>query len=344
MATFLTTSKMDPALAERIEASVRGQKGSRTARRTLAARARRIVSLARLVFVLTAVFGVYTVVAGRREARRALERSRAALLETVRERGASLPAADREAAAFVARIEPWLGRLAREYEGDLVAEELRSPSAFATMLARPLVYVRGTTEALGSPSQLGALAAASTKDALVLCLLEPPETRSEKVFLDKVRSAYSGGWNLESRTSNVRRLNDATVGLPFLSRAWSEKVRSTEDAAELVRLRTELERAPIEQAKQAARAGLLLVAIDEPGDGKGPTELDGERIHPVRVALVDLEGGKVVLRARHGVDPSWVSASRRARYASGFDGCALALDVHEDVRRAAAPAAAIGRQ
>jgi hypothetical protein len=32
------------------------------------------------------------------------------------------------------------------------------------------------------------------------------------------------------------------------------------------------------------------------------------RIHPVRVALVDLEGGKVVLRARHGVDPSWVSA------------------------------------
>lgn len=331
MATFLTTSKMDPALAERIEASVRGRKG--TGARRSAAQARRLVSIARVVLVLTAVFAVYSVVTGRRAAQRALERSRTALLESVRERSASLTRPEHEAEAFGARVQPWLGRLSREYEGDLVAEELRAPNALATMLGRPSLYVRGTADALAS-SQLAVVAAASNKDALVLCLLEPPEARTEKAILDKVRVAYSGGWNLESRTANVRRVNDATVGLPFFSDAWSNKVRAAEDARELTRLKTELERAPIEQAKQAARASLLLVAIDEPGDGKGPTELDGERIHPVRVALVDLEAGKVLLRVRHGVNPAWVSADRRVMYASGFDSCALALDVHEDLRRA----------
>lgn len=331
MATFLTTSKMDPALAERIEASVRGRKG--TGGRRSAAQVRRLVSIARAVLVLTAVFAVYSVVTGRREARRALERSRASLLDSVRERSASLPGAEREADAFVARVQPWLARLSHEYEGDLIAEELRAPNALAATLGRPVVYVRGTTDPFAS-SQLAVVAAASNKDALVLCLLEPPEARTEKAILDKVRVAYSGGWNLESRTANVRRVNDATVGLPFFSAAWSNKVRAAEDARELTRLKTELERAPIEQAKQAARASLLLVAVDEPGDGKGPTELDGERIHPVRVALVDLEAGKVLLRGRHGVDPGGVSADRRVTYARGFDSCGLALDVHEDIRRA----------
>src|SRR5262245_58079942 len=107
MATFLTTSKMDPALAARIEASVRGRKGSQKGQRTSAARARRLVALARVVFVLTAIFGVYSVIVGRRQARHALERSRTALLESVREQGASLKPEDRQS---VARVEPWLMR------------------------------------------------------------------------------------------------------------------------------------------------------------------------------------------------------------------------------------------
>ena len=93
--------------------------------------------------------------------------------------------------------------------------------------------------------------------------------------------------------------------------------------------------APIARAKQAARSELLLVAIDEPGGADGPTELDGERPHPVRVALVDLVANKVLLRARHVVDPSGISPARRAMYAIGLDSCALALEVHEDVRSAA---------
>jgi hypothetical protein len=154
-------------------------------------------------------------------------------------------------------------------------------------------------------------------------------------MLDRVRVAYAGGAPLEARLPNVRRLNDAVVGLPPLLPPWSEKVRAASDAAELSRLRRELERAPIDRARQAARAELLLAAIDEPGAAEGPTELDGERSHAVRVVLVDLASEKVLLRARHAVDPSWVTAQRRATHASGFDGCALALDLHEDVRRAA---------
>src|SRR5688572_10182527 len=101
MATFLTTSKMDPALAARVEASVRGRKVSGTGAdsRRSKARTRRIVSVARLVLVLTAGFAVYSVVTGRREAKRALERSRTTLLDSVRAQGASLAPDDREIVA-----------------------------------------------------------------------------------------------------------------------------------------------------------------------------------------------------------------------------------------------------
>lgn len=327
MPTFLTTPKMDPALAARIEASVSGKKGPRA--RGSTARSRRSVLLLRLTLVLTVAAAVYGVVVGRRESQRALERTRASLLESVHEQGASLVPADRTA---VTRVEAWLLRLAGTYDGDFVAPELGRPNALVATLARPTVYVRGAAGAFGSSPQVAAAAATSTKDALVLCLLEPPESKDEKALLDKVRIANAGGWNLESRTANVRRLNDAIDGLPFLLPAWSARVQAAGDAAELARLRADFERAPIARAKQAVRSELLLVAIDEPADAAGPTELDGERPHPVRVTLVDLVANEVLLRARHVVDPRGLSPARRASYASGLDSCALALDVHEDVR------------
>ena len=61
---------------------------------------------------------------------------------------------------------------------------------------------------------------------------------------------------------------------------------------------------------------------------------DGEQAHPVRVVLVDLAASKVLLRSRHFVDPSWIRPARRATSATGFDSCALALDVLDDVRKA----------
>lgn len=356
MPTFLTTSKMDPALAARIEASVRGREalhgrtGTKTGRhggtasptepqvllprrpQRSAAQRRRIVSVLRLVLVVTVALGVYNIVVARRESRRALEHARTSLLESVRVQSASLPSEDHGA---LSRTGTWLAAVAGPYEGDLVDPVLHAPGSLASTLARPLVYVRGSTEALGNAATLTAAAAASTKDALVLCLLEPPDSRSEKALLDKVRVAYAGGWNFESRTPNVHRLHEIAIGLPLLLPPWSERVRAADDASEVARLRAELERAPIERAKQAAAARLLLVTLDEPGDANGATELDGERVHPVRVVLVDLAASKVLLRSRHVVDPAWITPARRATYASGLDSCLLALDVREDVRKAA---------
>jgi hypothetical protein len=132
---------------------------------------------------------------------------------------------------------------------------------------------------------------------------------------------------MEQRTANVRRLHEAAAGLPVLLPPWAARVRQARDLPELQGLRRELERAPMAAAKQAARAEVLLVALDEPGDGKGPTELDGERPHQVRVALVDLKSDRVLLRVRRQVDPSWISATARSEYAGGLDACALGYDL-----------------
>ena len=77
----------------------------------------------------------------------------------------------------------------------------------------------------------------------------------------------------------------------------------------------------------AAKARQLLAVMDEPGDPKAPAELDGERPHAVRVTLTDLSSGQIRLRYRATVDPSWLSPTTRAEYASGIDGCALAVDL-----------------
>jgi hypothetical protein len=323
VATFLTTSKMDPALATRVEASVRGRRARRSSV------VRRVVSIARFMLVVIFVFGVYVVLKGRERDRRELERGRIELEANVRAQAASLSPPDLQA---VTRAEVWITRAAGAYAGDVVSDELRAPGALTAMLARPLVYLRGPLDAFTGVTSIPEAAASSSKDALLLCLIERPESREEKVLLDRVRTAYVGGWTMEGRTANVARLHDAVLGLPLLLPPWSERVRAAESAAEVQKLRRELERAPIERAKQAARAGLFLLAIDEPGDGKGPTELDGERPHPVRLELVDLAAARVLLRLRLAVDPGWISPARRATYASGLDGCALGFDVHQRVR------------
>ena len=74
--------------------------------------------------------------------------------------------------------------------------------------------------------------------------------------------------------------------------------------------------------------------MDEPGEPGGPTELDGERAHAVRIGIVALGPAKVLLRMRKRVDPSWISTAKRPEYASGLDGCKLALDVYESVNDA----------
>jgi hypothetical protein len=326
MPTFLVTSRMAPALAARVQASVTGRKRDPGA----SSRMRRIASLARLALVLVLVFATHTVVTTRQRMRADVEQRRANLLEAVRAHAATLTAEDQSA---VARAERWLVRFSGAYEGDVVADEVRSREARKSTLGRPAIYVRGTIESLRTSDGIAAAAATSAKDALLLCLSDPPAERTEAALLERVRTAYGGGVAAEERSANVRRLDDAIVGLPFLLPPWADRVRAAEDANELARLKRDFERTPIERAKQAARAEILVAAADEPGDGSGPTELDGERPHDVRITIVDLRRGEVLLRMRRHVDPSWISAARRPMYATGLDGCAFAFDVHEALDR-----------
>lgn len=325
MATFLTTAKMDPALAARIEASVRG----RTSKPGGPVLSPRVVSIVRLGLLLGVAAFVYSVIGVRTRDRQELERTRTELLDAVRKESASLTEADKSSTA---RAEASLVAFSRTYDGEVVADELRAPAGLATALARPLVYVRGPIGAFSTSRRIAEIAATSTKDALLLCLLQPPASRVESVMLATVRVAYAGGATIEGHTSNVRRLHDAEVGLPILLPKWAERVQAAPDLVELKKLKRELDRAPIAWAKQAARSGLLLVAMDEPGEGGGPTELDGERTHRVRIGLIDLASEKVLLSMRKLVDPSWISLAKKSEFATGLDSCGLAVDVHDSVR------------
>ena len=271
-----------------------------------------------------------------------VERARFALLDTLHTRGAGSLPADRDA---LAGMESWVARLAGPYEGDLVAEEMRGPGAAHAVLAQPMVYVHAPLLSFVPPGSIADAATISFKDALLACLVEPPAPRTERSMLVRVRDAYRGGAEVEQLTPQVRLLEEAEAGLPFLARAWEARVEDASDSSELRDLARALRKAPVEHAVQAARAALLVVAMDEPSTGTEPTELDGERPHDVRIGWVGLApstvgtstvgastfASKLLLRVRRHVDPAWISSSRRAEYAAGLDGCALALDLVADL-------------
>jgi hypothetical protein len=327
MPTFLTTPRMAPELAARIEASVRGERarpdGSDRKWPPL------LVAIARLVGILAVVAMVGSVIYLRRRDRLAFEHDRTAFVTTVRGASASIGP---EQVGSVGRIEGILVRGAGAYEGDVVASDLRPPGALAAALARSAVYLRGTVAQLGNPAGIAEAAATSLKDPLLVCLLEPPSARTEKAILAKVHDAFSNG--AEAHSPNVRRFREAQVGLPYLSPPWAEKVAGVKTEDDLDLLRDEYQRAPIEGAKRALAAAVLVYAMDEAGEPGGATELDGERPHEVRIGIVDLGSGRALLRMRKRVDPSWISSAKRPLYASGIDGCAFAFDVREAVAAA----------
>jgi hypothetical protein len=280
---------------------------------------RRLVAWARVVLVIALAAGVYAGVTTYQRTKRELDQKRADLLAAVTNAQSDVTAKDR--AAFD-RVAPFVTRLSGAYEGDVAA-----PPGLAAELTRSAVYLRGPIETLRTREAIPGAAAASGKDALLSCLLDPPKTRSEAAILEKVRFARAGGAAFEERTANVRRLNDAIVVLPVLSSDLSTRVRAAEDVSELGKLKKELEDAPLERGKRALRAELLIVVVDERGSSSAPTELDGERPHDVRVAIVEPESGRVVLRARRHVDPSWIDEKQRPVYAGAADSCALGFDL-----------------
>ncbi len=320
MPTLLATRKMSPELRQRIEASVSGRRAGGVGR--LSPRWMMVLRGGTLATVLALTCWI---LASHKAADRKLESARQDLLGRWRREASGMSASDK---ALVERVAPWVEEATAGYQGDWIGSELEASSALAVTLKRPIVYLRGPLEVLKTPSGMREVAVSSGADALVLCLIDPPEDRTERQLLGRVRSAYGRGKRMQVASAHVERLGVAVLGLPYLSDGWAQKVREASDARELSRLRASFESAPLKRARAAARAELLLLAVDEPGDVSVPAELDGERPHSVRISLVDLRSHKLLLRLRHAVDPSWLSAGTRAEYARGMDDCALALDVH----------------
>jgi hypothetical protein len=320
MGSWLTTRKMHPDLRARIEASVRGarSRGHRVS-------PRKVMSLRLLaVAVVVATLGWLGVT--KRQVDRELQSARADLLQRWQSSAEGLVEPSR---TLTPKVQGWLERLTGPYPGDLVSPNDRGARGLEATLSRPMVYVRGSIDALASSQGMRASAAESTKDAFVLCLLDPPENRDEKAVMSRVRAAYAGSERMQRSTRRVERLGTALVGLPTLLPSFRNGIVEADDRFELQRYERAFEAAPLEATKRALEAPLLLIVIDEPGDPKAPAELDGERAHPVRVGLVDLTLKKVLLRQRRKVDPSWLSAARRPEYAREADGCRLALDVRQ---------------
>lgn len=319
MPTLLTNRKMHPTLAARLEEGL----GRRTARARSAIYQPRVVALARLLVAVAAVSaGAFLYVSGAR-ARARFEQRRAAVIDAHHAQARGIGPSE---LAAPQRAEAAIQRLAAPWAGDLVAPELRA-RGLPALLDEPAIYARGALDDVARGRPVAAATRDAPKDALAYCLFDPPAARDEQTVVAKVLAAREPR-AMDARAPRLSLLRDAEEGLPLLAPAWLARVKLASTNAALARLEEALARAPIDAAKRAARARYLLAALDE---GAGGNELEGDRPHDVRVALIDLATGEPLLRVRRRVDPAWVSPLRRARYSVELDGCALALDVREAV-------------
>ena len=222
--------------------------------------------------------------------------------------------------------------MAGAWEGDIVNDELRKPGALESRLSRPSLFVRGDLHKLSKPDQLMEAAVGSVKDAVLLCLSDPPDSREDKAVLQKIRGA-----NFAAVLPSVRRFYDAEAGLRLLQPWWEAHVRSASELKVLQNLQAEWTRAPLEDGRLAANSELLLVVVNEPPEFEPNAEKwDGrrpeERPHALRMGLVDLRAQTVLLRLRRKLDPSTFAPAMRAAHARAITGCLLAMDVRDAVK------------
>jgi hypothetical protein len=309
---------MHPALADRVRASIRKgrSRDARIDRRWTAAF--RFATLVGITLALLALSAL------KRREDDHLEQARRSLVDAVSQKRAQLSDDDMLTLEHAVTV---LLRAPGPYEGDLVTNETRGANALSAILDRPVIYFRGPVDAFKGEDALRNAALISYPDAFVRCLVDPPRARTEKALLERIRSGP------EQTMLRMHRLYDLFAGIPVLRSSWKTNVRETKRLLDLSPFEHELRAARLDQTTAAARARLLLFVMDEPGAPGGPTELDGERPHDVRVTLFDLPQRSALLRLRRHVDPSAFSDRGRASRASGLDGCALSLDVREAVEK-----------
>lgn len=327
MGTFLTTSKMDPALAARVEASVTGKPVG-----TGKSISPRAMAFLRFAGIIGAIGIVAWIAIVRRQANDALEADRNSLLAQLHEHSSQATPGDK---TLLPRVEAWVREHSGEYEGDLVDDSVRGEHMAAT-LANPILYLRGPIDGFKTPQGIVDMAPTTFRDAFVLCLFDPPEKATEKTLRDSAKAVFSNGDRMQ-KVAHVSRFHVARVGLPFLQPQWEEGVKRTEDSRQIAEKRKLLKQAQLENAVKAMKSRLLLAVMDEPKDGNGTSEIDGANRHYVRVMLVDMEADKVLLRQRKLVDPAWIPTSRRSDYASGINSCELGMEVRAAMTGAPAP-------
>lgn len=319
MGTLVANGRMEPALVARIEASVTGRRrGGR--RNGVVPLIRGVLALAVLAVI---VWGITSV----RRDRAELEQQRIALGQTWR-KNPGLTATQR---AFRARIEKVLAELAGDYQGDVVAEQLRAEGALDEVLGRPSVYVRGSTLGFKDSAAVAKSGYESALDAVPLCFLVPPPSRSEKDLLPKARLALGGGPPVAAAAPKMYRLQEALAALRFYDLPWSERIEAAQTKEALQQLERELAKAPPAAARAAMDAEILVAVFDEPNEEGGVTELDGEHAHTMRLMVHVLSENRTILRFRKRVDPSWITPNRRSQYARELDGCAFAIDARNSV-------------
>lgn len=327
MATFLTTPQMNPALRARVERSVSHRRRAREISARMGLKGtfagRQKVPVARILpvvlFLVIGLSGAFAYVWGKR----LLEQDREALLSTLTEKRAGLAEGS---SAFLGIVDHQITETAADTAPpDMVDPSLRAPGALDAWLARPAVYVHGSALEMSDAARLDAASGASLKDAFLVCLTRPPASSSEKDLLVKVKGVYFAGAKVEEETANVHRLAEARDGLMVLGPAFEESVRAAEDRRRLGKLRHDLEAAPVDRAKKAVQAQLLIVVADTASE-------TGTRA--ARVTLVDLTTKTVLLRARTKIDHQGRTAAT-AFYEAEADGCALALEARRKITPAA---------
>ncbi len=315
--TFLVTPKMHPALAARVEASVRGRRLAGERPVGLVAVARFAGAAVVLLLCSAVAFAWHSRQGAREQLRGQLLAAIDAQRQDLSERDHQLPSR----AALILRDEA-------QQHGDVVAGDA---GALDALLARPAVYVRLDREAIAGSDTLWRAAKDSVKDAFVMCLFDPPTARDEASLQQTITVAYSGG--LEAATAGVRRLHSAAEGLRFLSRDFIERVEQADSLEALGELHSAFDRAPIAAAKQAARAEILIYLIDDPPEAGARVELDGASRHRAQAGIVEIAGSRPLVRLSRMLDPAWISEEGRFQHGRALDACRLALDLRAQVAR-----------
>ena len=312
---------MHPALAARIEASVRGRRRGAFA---LGPTTRRAIVRLSIGALLIAMLVLMT-----REQRGrniALGQAKSALLANMEQAG---HATTEETIGRFQAARKRLEREAKEYAGDYVSPSLETSEQVKALLGRPALYVRMPTERAADTARFERVVGESRLDAFLLCLKDPPPARNEGVLMKWVLAAYRGGEGFRNRAPETHRLYDAMIVARMLAPEVSEAVARAESLADVNELQHRWEAAKVAQRIEAVKPSLLVALLDEPKTPGTLVELDGASDHWVRVFLSDLSSGQLLVRWRHHLDPSWVSEERRPQYALGLEGCRLAYDFRQ---------------